>query len=106
MFLRNALMVLGGVVLLFITNPKLTSIVVVTLPLVLAPILLFGRRVRRLSRQSQDRVADVGSYVAETLGQIKTVQAYNHQAHDRALLPTRSRRHSPWRASALPSGPG
>ncbi|MND32454.1 putative multidrug export ATP-binding/permease protein [compost metagenome] len=86
MFLRNALMVIGGVVLLFITNPKLTSIVVVALPLVLAPILLFGRRVRSLSRQSQDRVADVGSYVAETLGQIKTVQAYNHQAHDRELF--------------------
>lgn len=86
MFLRNALMVIGGVVLLFITNPKLTSIVVVALPLVLAPILLFGRRVRSLSRQSQDRVADVGSYVAETLGQIKTVQAYNHQAHDRDLF--------------------
>jgi len=56
------------------------------LPLVLAPILLFGRRVRSLSRQSQDRVADVGSYVAETLGQIKTVQAYNHQALDRQLF--------------------
>lgn len=86
MFLRNALMVLGGVVLLFVTNPKLTSIVVLALPLVLSPILLFGRRVRSLSRQSQDRVADVGSYVAETLGQIKTVQAYNHQAHDRQLF--------------------
>ncbi|AXA24326.1 ABC transporter transmembrane domain-containing protein [Pseudomonas putida] len=86
MFLRNALMVLGGVVLLFVTNPKLTSIVVLALPLVLSPILLFGRRVRSLSRQSQDRVADVGSYVAETLGQIKTVQAYNHQAHDRHLF--------------------
>ena len=86
MFLRNALMVIGGVVLLFITNPKLTSIVVVALPLVLAPILLFGRRVRSLSRQSQDRVADVGSYVAETLGQIKTVQAYNHQPLDRELF--------------------
>uniref|UniRef100_UPI00289A60E6 ABC transporter transmembrane domain-containing protein n=1 Tax=Pseudomonas sp. TaxID=306 RepID=UPI00289A60E6 len=86
MFLRNALMVIGGVVLLFITNPKLTSIVVVALPLVLAPILLFGRRVRSLSRQSQDRVADVGSYVSETLGQIKTVQAYNHQARDRELF--------------------
>ncbi|MBF8731925.1 MULTISPECIES: ABC transporter transmembrane domain-containing protein [Pseudomonas] len=83
MFLRNALMVVGGVVLLFVTNPKLTSIVVLALPLVLAPILLFGRRVRSLSRQSQDRVADVGSYVAETLGQIKTVQAYNHQPVDR-----------------------
>lgn len=86
MFLRNALMVVGGVALLFITNPKLTSIVVVALPVVLAPILLFGRRVRSLSRQSQDRVADVGSYVAETLGQIKTVQAYTNQAHDRALF--------------------
>lgn len=82
LFLRNALMVVGGIVLLFITNPKLTSIVVIALPLVLAPILIFGRRVRSLSRESQDRVADVGSYVSETLGQIKTVQAYNHQVQD------------------------
>ena len=86
MFLRNALMVVGGVIVLFITNPKLTSIVVLALPLVLVPILLFGRRVRSLSRQSQDRVADVGSYVAETLSQIKTVQAYNHEARDRVLF--------------------
>ena len=82
LFLRNSLMVMGGIVLLFVTNPKLTSIVVVALPLVLAPILIFGRRVRSLSRQSQDRIADVGSYVAEALGQIKTVQAYNHQQQD------------------------
>jgi len=80
LFLRNLLMVIGGIVLLFITNPKLTSIVVVALPLVIAPILIFGRRVRNLSRLSQDRIADIGSYVSETLGQIKTVQAYNHQA--------------------------
>lgn len=83
MFLRNALMVIGGIILLFFTNSKLTSIVVVALPLVIAPILIFGRRVRSLSRESQDRVADVGSYVSEALGQIKTVQAYNHQAQDR-----------------------
>ena len=82
MFLRNLLMVIGGVVLLFITNPKLTSIVVIALPFVVAPILIFGRRVRNLSRLSQDRVADIGSYVSETLGQIKTVQAYNHQVQD------------------------
>ncbi|MEJ5057981.1 ABC transporter transmembrane domain-containing protein [Pseudomonas sp. MYb330] len=82
LFLRNLLMVIGGIVLLFITNPKLTSIVVVALPLVIAPILIFGRRVRSLSRLSQDRIADIGSYVSETLGQIKTVQAYNHQAQD------------------------
>ncbi|WP_185753190.1 ABC transporter transmembrane domain-containing protein [Pseudomonas fluorescens] len=82
LFLRNLLMVIGGIVLLFITNPKLTSIVVVALPLVIAPILIFGRRVRSLSRLSQDRIADIGSYVSETLGQIKTVQAYNHQVED------------------------
>jgi len=84
MALRNVLMLLGGVILMFFTNAKLTSIVVASLPLVIAPILLFGRRVRNLSRLSQDRVADVGSYVGESLGQIKTVQAYNHQAQDRA----------------------
>jgi ATP-binding cassette subfamily B protein len=82
LFLRNLLMVIGGIVLLFITNPKLTSIVVIALPLVIAPILIFGRRVRNLSRLSQDRIADIGSYVSETLGQIKTVQAYNHQVQD------------------------
>jgi ATP-binding cassette subfamily B protein len=82
LFLRNLLMVIGGIVLLFFTNPKLTSIVVIALPLVIAPILIFGRRVRSLSRLSQDRIADIGSYVSETLGQIKTVQAYNHQAQD------------------------
>ncbi|MBD2837451.1 ATP-binding cassette domain-containing protein [Pseudomonas sp. JM0905a] len=83
MALRNGIMLVGGIGLLFVTNPKLTGIVLLALPLVLAPILLFGRRVRRLSRQSQDRIADVGSYVGETLGQIKTVQAYNHQEQDR-----------------------
>lgn len=83
MALRNTLMLIGGVALMFVTNAKLTSIVVAALPLVIAPILLFGRRVRSLSRLSQDRVADVGSYVGETLAQIKTVQAYNHQAQDR-----------------------
>ena len=82
LFLRNVLMVIGGIVLLFITNPKLTTIVVVALPLVIAPILIFGRRVRNLSRLSQDRIADIGSYVSETLSQIKTVQAYNHQVQD------------------------
>lgn len=82
MALRNLIIMIGGVVLLVITNPKLSAIVLVALPLVIAPILIFGRKVRALSRQSQDRVADVGSYVGEVLGQIKTVQAYNHQDED------------------------
>ena len=83
MALRNLIMLIGGSVLLVITNLKLSGIVLLALPLVVAPILLFGRRVRALSRQSQDRVADVGSYVGEVLGQIKTVQAYNHQDEDK-----------------------
>ena len=82
MALRNLIMLVGGSVLLVVTNAKLSGIVLMALPLVVAPILIFGRRVRALSRQSQDRVADVGSYVGEVLGQIKTVQAYNHQAED------------------------
>ncbi|VXD02055.1 ABC transporter ATP-binding protein [Pseudomonas sp. 8Z] len=83
MALRNLIMLIGGSVLLVVTNPKLSGIVLAALPLVVAPILLFGRRVRALSRQSQDRVADVGSYVGEALAQIKTVQAYNHQNEDK-----------------------
>ena len=83
MALRNLIMLIGGSVLLVITNPKFSGIVLLALPLVVAPILLFGRRVRALSRQSQDRVADVGSYVGEVLGLIKTVQAYNHQNEDK-----------------------
>ncbi|MFI8746901.1 ABC transporter transmembrane domain-containing protein [Pseudomonas sp. NPDC077186] len=83
MALRNLIMLVGGSVLLVVTNPKLSGIVLAALPLVVAPILIFGRRVRALSRLSQDRVADVGSYVGEVLGQIKTVQAYNHQDEDK-----------------------
>lgn len=81
--LRNALMLAGGLILLFVTNPKLASVILLGFPLVIAPILFFGRRVRQLSRLSQDRVADVGSYVGESLTQIKTVQAFNHQPRDR-----------------------
>lgn len=81
--LRNLIMLVGGVIWLFITNVKLTVIVMLGIPLVIIPILLFGRRVRALSRQSQDKVAAVGTYVGEILGQIKTVQAYNHQAMDK-----------------------
>ncbi|MFC7294581.1 ABC transporter transmembrane domain-containing protein [Marinobacter aromaticivorans] len=84
--LRNALMLVGGLLLLFITNAKLAGIILLGFPLVIAPILFFGRQVRQLSRLSQDRVADVGSYVGENLTQIKTVQAFNHQCHDRRFF--------------------
>jgi ATP-binding cassette subfamily B protein len=84
--LRNLVMLIGGIVWLFITNTKLTALVLISVPLVVAPILVFGRRVRHLSRQSQDRIATVGAYIGEILGQIKTVQAYNHQEIDKDIF--------------------
>lgn len=81
--LRNTLLLLGGLALLVITSPKLTGLVLLVVPLVLVPIIVFGRRVRRLSRESQDRVADIAAYSDESLGAIRTLQAYNHQPLDR-----------------------
>ncbi len=80
--LRNGLMFIGGIILLVLTNPKLSLVVVVSAPLVVAPIVLFGRRVRRLSRASQDRLADVGAQVGESLRHVKIVQSFNHEARD------------------------
>ncbi len=80
--LRNALMLVGGLIWMCITNIKLTAMVLISVPLVVAPILIFGRRVRSLSRSSQDRIADVGTFVGEAMQNIKIVQAFNHQALD------------------------
>ncbi|MBF0280418.1 MAG: ATP-binding cassette domain-containing protein [SAR324 cluster bacterium] len=80
--LRNILMFCGGIIWLFITNIKLTSVVILCVPLVITPILIFGKRVRKLSKSSQDEIAHVGSYVGESLQNIKTVQGYNHQNID------------------------
>ena len=82
--LRNLLLMIGGTIFLFVTNPKLTSIVLISIPFVLGPIMYLGRKVRSLSRKSQDQVANVGAYVGESIQQIKTLQAYNHQEHDSA----------------------
>lgn len=89
MALRNVMMAVGGFIWLFVTNWKLASIVIAAVPLVVLPLLLFGRRVRKLSRRNQDRLADVGTYVGETLGNIKTVHAYNHQPQDELQLGAR-----------------
>ncbi len=87
--LRNALMFVGGVILLFVTNAKLSLLVLGSVPFVVAPVVIFGRRVRKLSRTSQDTLADVGSYAGEALRQIKIVQAFNHQARDEASFTRR-----------------
>ena len=83
MFLRNLLMMVGAAVLLFITSPKLAAFIVLGVPAVLIPILIVGRRVRRLSRESQDRVADVSAYADEAIHEVRTVQAYAHEDADR-----------------------
>jgi ATP-binding cassette subfamily B protein len=83
MAIRNLLLMTGGLVMLALTSAKLTLMVLVGVPVVVIPIILFGRRVRRLARESQDRVGDVGAYVDEALHEIRTVQAYGHEAEDR-----------------------
>lgn len=83
MFLRNLLMMVGALVLLFVTSPKLAALVLLGVPATLIPILLLGKRVRGLSRTNQDRVADVSSHVDESIHEIRTVQAYVHEAAER-----------------------
>ena len=83
MAVRNVLLMVGGLVMLALTSAKLTLMVLVGVPLTVVPILLFGRRVRRLARATQDRVGDVGAYVDEALHEIRTVQAYGHEDEDR-----------------------
>ncbi len=82
MALRNTLLLIGGMIMLAVTSFKLTAIVVLLVPIVLVPILVFGRKVRRLSRLSQDRIADVGHRVDETLNAIPTVQAFARESHE------------------------
>jgi len=75
--LRSALTLLGSLVLLVFTSPMLTLLIVVLMPLVVGPLLLLGRRVRRLSRDSQDCVADATALAGETINAVQTVQAFN-----------------------------
>jgi ATP-binding cassette subfamily B protein len=80
--LRNMLMCIGGVAMLVITNPKLALFVLAVVPFVVAPIILFGRKVRALSREAQARMADMVSEGGETLDAVRTVQAFAQE--DRA----------------------
>ena len=79
--LRNLLLLTGGIVMLFITSPRLTGLVFILVPVVVVPIIIFGRRVRQRSRLSQDRIADLGGQVEETLNAIHTVQAFGQEAN-------------------------
>jgi ATP-binding cassette subfamily B protein len=83
MALRNMLTLAGALVMLAVTSLKLTLLVLIVVPAVVIPIVLFGRRVRKLSRKSQDRVADISAFAEETINAIRTTQAYTHEPIDR-----------------------
>lgn len=82
--LRNMVMGLGGILYLFTLAPRLTLMLLVGIPLVLLPIVLIGRRLRDVSRKSQDRIADVGAMVDEVLGAMKIVQGFNQEDREAA----------------------
>jgi ATP-binding cassette subfamily B protein len=84
--LRNTLTLIGGLVLLFFTSAKLTGMVLVGVPLVIVPILTLGRRLRVLSRESQDRIAESSAQASESLLAAQTVQAYTHEAASRGAF--------------------
>ena len=80
--LRNIVMLVGGLIMLMITSPQLTVMILLLIPMVVVPILIFGRRVRQLSRDSQDRVADTSSMAQEVLSAMTTVQSYRRESHE------------------------
>ena len=88
-WLRSALTASGALAMLIVTSPKLALIVVAVVPLVVLPLVVFGRRERKLARAAQDRVADLGAYAEETVNALRTVQAYTHEPIDRARFTDR-----------------
>ncbi len=81
--LRNILSFVGGLALLIYTSPKLAGMVLLVVPCIVIPIIVFGRKVRKLSSQNQDSIAKVSSRADETLRAIQTSQAYTHENIDR-----------------------
>ncbi len=84
--LRNFIMLVGGIILMMVSNAKLSLIVFTLIILVVFPVRYFGKKVREFSRSSQDRIANAGAYVGETLQNIKSVHAFNHQDLDKEIF--------------------
>ncbi|PJK06274.1 ABC transporter ATP-binding protein [Lysobacteraceae bacterium NML95-0200] len=81
--LRSAVIVIGSLLMLFITAPKLAAWAVLGIPLAVLPIVLGGRRLQKIARQTQDRIADANTHAAEALAAVKTVQAHGREAWER-----------------------
>ncbi len=86
--LRNVLMLLGGLVMLFLTSGKLTGLVLLIVPAIVVPIIVLGRRLRRLSRENQDWIASSSGSASEALSSVQTVQAFTHEAVTRSAFAT------------------
>ncbi|WP_050927562.1 ABC transporter transmembrane domain-containing protein [Aestuariivita boseongensis] len=84
--LRNILIFFGGLVLMMLTSPKLTGLALLLVPAVIVPILVLGRRLRVLSRENQDWIAASSGNASEALGAVQTVQAFTHEAENRAAF--------------------
>jgi len=89
MWLRNCVTLVGALVLLLVTSPKLAGLIVIVVPLVVVPLLIFGQRERKLSRIAQDRIGDLGAYAEETLTGLTTVQSFTHEKIDLTLYAER-----------------
>ncbi|MBL1418277.1 MAG: ATP-binding cassette domain-containing protein [Moritella sp.] len=84
MALRSVLMLIGGLIMLLVTNIHLTLWVVASVPFILVPILIYGKKVRLLAASSQDAIADIGTYAGEIIQNIKVVQSYTHEDTEQA----------------------
>ncbi|RLA02110.1 MAG: ABC transporter ATP-binding protein [Gammaproteobacteria bacterium] len=83
MALRSSLMLIGALIMMLITSVKMTLMVLISVPMVLIPVLVYGKRVRGLSRKSQDSIADVGTYAGEIIQHIKTVQSFTNEEQEK-----------------------
>ncbi|MGB0683514.1 MAG: ABC transporter transmembrane domain-containing protein [Magnetovibrionaceae bacterium] len=79
MAIRNCIILAGSLTMMVVTSPKLALACLLIVPVVVALVLFFGRRVRKLSREAQDRVADVGAFAEESFNAIRTVKAFNQE---------------------------
>jgi ATP-binding cassette subfamily B protein len=82
MALRSLLMLIGGLIMLMVTNFKLTLFVIGSVPIILIPMMIYGRKVRKLAASSQEAIADVGTYAGEIIQNIKIVQSYTHEVKE------------------------
>ncbi len=78
--LRNLIMLIGALTMMFVTSPTLAALGLAAIPVIVFPLLAYGRSVRRLSRTAQDRLADASAYAAENLGAVRTMHAFGQQA--------------------------